>query len=128
MDCSCIAAVCLVRLPFFVKTEGHNGHLRMADFSSELVTGLAASRDNFLLLSMDSSCIFLICLVRLPFCVKTEGHFEHLKFVDLSSELTISWDWSKKRVRKKLACDEKYIILEIKPCWLGSGIRDAEAF
>ena len=96
MDCSCIAALCLVRLPFLLKTEGHSGHLKMVGFSSDLVTGLAASRDNFLLLSMDSSCIFLICLVRFPFCVKTEGHFEHLKFVDLSSEVTISWDWSKK--------------------------------
>lgn len=96
MDCSCVAAVCLVKLPFFVKTEGHTEHLNMVVFSSESVIGLAASRDIFLLLSMDSSCIFLICLVRFPFCVKTEGHFEHLKFVDLSSEVTISWDWSKK--------------------------------
>jgi len=43
MDCSCVAAVCLVRLPFFVKTEGHTEHLKIVDFSSELATHLSTT-------------------------------------------------------------------------------------
>jgi len=40
-----------------------------------LVAGLASSKDNFLLLFwMDCSCIAAVCLVKLPFFVKTEGH------------------------------------------------------